>query len=262
VPPDGILSDFYSDREVTEKLFNREFKSLILTVDNHPSHAWEETTPALNTALEMNGRIHVDVSENINDLYQYDLRDYDILAFNYANWEDPSPLREGSKKALEAYVSDGGSLMFIHFANGAFHYSLPGAGDSDWPLYRQYCRRVWDQTAGSAHDRYGKFEVMITDQEHELTRGIDNFIVSDELYYNQSGEEPVHILLSATSIDTGKDEPLAWIYELNSVTGRNARVFQTVLGHDTTVFSVPEFREILSRAAMWLSRGTDRWNDL
>lgn len=262
IPSEGITSNYYSDPEVTKKLFKKDYKGLILTGENHPAHLWEKTTPVLKTALELNGKVHVDVSVNINDLYQYDLRDYDFLVFNYANWENPDALWDGSKKALVDFVNSGGSLMFIHFANGAFHYSLPGAEASDWPEYRKFCRRVWDHTAESSHDKYGKYEVNVVDKGHELTHGIENFEVTDELYYNQVGEEPIHVLLTATSSDTGLEEPQAWIYELNSSDGKNSRVFQTVLGHDSTTFLVPQFQEILSRSAIWLSRGTERWNDL
>ncbi|MBS0000568.1 MAG: ThuA domain-containing protein [Cyclobacteriaceae bacterium] len=262
VPPGGISSDFYSDREVTGRLYGKDYKALILTGSDHPAHQWEQTVPVLKSALESGGRIHADISRNINDLFQYDLRDYDFLAFYYANWEDPDPLWEGSKKALIEYVNSGGSLMFVHFANGAFHESLPGAEASDWPEYRKFCRRVWDHSAGSSHDKYGTFEVRIVDKDHELTSGIGNFEVTDELYYNQAGEEPIHVLMSATSLDTGKEEPLAWVYELNTPGGRNVRVFQTVLGHDSTTFKVPEFEQVLNRTALWLSRGTERWNEL
>ena len=48
--------------------------------------------------------------------------------------------------------------LFI-FSNGAFHYSLPGEEESDWPEYRNICRRVWDHNADSGHDAYGKFIV-------------------------------------------------------------------------------------------------------
>jgi type 1 glutamine amidotransferase len=261
VPAGGVDARFFPDSEVTRILYGRDYKTLILTGEDHPSHDWERTVPALKMALESEGRVHADVSKNINDLYQYDLRDYDFLVFNYANWENPDPLWEGSKKALINYVNTGGSLMFVHFANGAFHYSLPGAEASDWPEYRRLCRRVWDHTGGSSHDSYGKFEVSIVNDYHDLTRGIENFEVTDELYYQQAGEEPVEILLMATSRDTGNQEPLAWIYELNGEGGRNARVFQTVLGHDSTTFQVPEFRQVLNRAAEWLARGTERWNE-
>ncbi len=262
IPENGIQSNYLSDREVTRKLFNKEYKGLILTGEDHPAHLWRETSPVIKDALQKNSMVHIDISENINDLIQYDLRDYDFLVFNYANWENPEPLRDDSKQALTDYVNSGGSLMFIHFANGAFHFSLPGAETSDWPEYRILCRRVWDHTAGSAHDKYGSFEIRIADAEHELTTELDNFQITDELYYNQHGDEPIQVLLSAISKDTGNEEPMAWIYELRTPSGKNSRVFQTVLGHDKAAFVVPEFQLIMSRAALWLSKGTERWNDL
>jgi len=262
VPENGVNTAYYTDKQVTKLLFNKEYKGLILTGDNYPGHKWKETTPLIHEALEMNEKIHIDVSYNINDLFQYDLRDYDFLVFNYCNWEDPDPIWEGAKKSLIDYVESGGGLMFIHFANGAFHFSLPDAGESDWPYYRRLCRRVWNHDGKSTHDKYGTYEVNIVDAEHPITVGISNFQVSDELYYNQEGEEAIHVLLSALSKDTGNEEPQAWIYELNQSNGKNARVFQTTLAHDTVSLKVPEFRKILSNAGLWLAKGTDRWGDL
>lgn len=262
VPETGVESLFYKDKEVTRILYGKEYKGLILTGNNYPGHKWQETTPLILEALELNGKVHIDVSYNINDLHQYDLRDYDFLAFNYCNWEDPDPLLESSKTALMNYVENGGGLMFIHFANGAFHFSLPNAGGSDWPYYRKLCRRVWNHNGKSTHDQYGDFHVIISDTDHDITQGITSFEVKDELYYNQEGEEPIHVLLSALSKDTGNEEPQAWIYEINHSSGRNSRVFQTVMGHDTVSLKVPGLQKVLSNSALWLSRGTDRWDNL
>lgn len=262
VPENGVNAKYYTDKQVTKLLFKKEYKGLILTGDNYPGHKWKETTPLIYEALEMNDQIHMDVSYNINDLFQYDLRDYDFLVFNYCNWEDPDPIWEGAKESLIDYVESGGGLMFIHFANGAFHFSLPGAGESDWPYYRKLCRRVWNHDGNSTHDKYGPYEVNIVDSKHPITEGISDFQVSDELYYNQEGEEPIHVLLSALSKDTGNKEPQAWIYELNQSNGKSTRVFQTTLAHDTVSLKVPEFQKILSNAGLWLSKGSDRWKDL
>jgi type 1 glutamine amidotransferase len=262
VPEGGVKSDFYTDKQVTRLLFGNSYKGLILTGNNYPGHKWEQTTPPIKEALELNGEIHIDVSYDINDLYQYDLRDYDFLAFNYCNWEVPDPLWEGSKKALVDYVERGGGLMFIHFANGAFHFSLPEAGDSDWPYYRKLCRRVWNHNGNSTHDKYGSFTVNVRDPQHTITRGVNDFEVSDELYYNQEGDEPIHVLLSAISKDTGREEPQAWVYEISHDNGKNSRVFQTVLGHDTVSLNTPGLQKVLSNAALWLAKGTERWEGL
>jgi type 1 glutamine amidotransferase len=262
VPESGIEASYYNDKQVTELLYGKIYKGLVLTGDNYPGHKWKETTPLIHKALELNGKTHIDISYNINDLFQYDLRDYDFLVFNYCNWEDPDPIWDGAKESLVNYVENGGGLMFIHFSNGAFHFSLPDAGESDWPYYRKLCRRVWNHHGNSTHDKYGPYEVIVTDEGHPITDGISDFRVSDELYYNQEGEEPIHVLLSAISKDTGNEQPQAWIYELMQSNGKTSRVFQTTLAHDTVSLNVPEFQKILSNAGIWLAKGTERWRDL
>ena len=145
---------------------------------------------------------------------------------------------------------DGGGLVVIHFANGAFHFSLPEAGDSDWPEYRKIVRRVWDHSGKggpkSGHDTFGKFTVNVTKVKHSITDGLMDFEVTDELYYNQSGTEPLEPLITGRSKDTKRDEPLAWVG-----TYGKGRVFQTLLGHSEKTYEAFEVREMLRRAAAW-----------
>jgi type 1 glutamine amidotransferase len=253
VPHGGVDSRFFTDREVTERLYGASIKALILTGRNHPAHNWELTTPVLRQTLEEDDRVHVDVSYDIEDLHQYDLRDYDLLLLNYANWEDPAGLSDNAKRALVGYLSGGGGLLAVHFANGAFHHSLPGAAESDWPEYRRIVRRVWDHGGGSGHDRYGTFRVDVTDVAHEITAGLTSFETTDELYYDQAGSEPIEPLITARSRVTGRDEPLAWAYSYG-----DGRVFQTLLGHDTVGLRTPEVGRTLRRAAIWAAGAPQR----
>jgi len=249
VPENGVESPFYSDKEVTKMLFNAEIKGLILTGHHHTMHPWQETTPVIKEALEENERIHIDVSTNINDLEQYTLADYDFMVLNYCNWEKPEGLNDEAKEAFTTYLKEGGGLMIIHFANGAWHYSLPGAEESDWPEFRNICLRMWDHTAESMHDAYGTFTVQPTETSHFITEGISSFDTQDELYYKQAGDTPIVPLLTALSKDTGQDEPLAWV----NLYGEG-RVFQSLLGHDAASFEAKEHQEILRRAALWISK--------
>ena len=108
-----------------------------------------------------------------------ELFDYEVMVFNYCNWQ-----REGLSKKAQAnfkkYLSDGGGLVIIHFSNGAFHASLPDTPPSDWPEYRNICRRVWDHGQGkSGHDPYGRFTVDVTG-DHPITHGLNSFETIDE----------------------------------------------------------------------------------
>jgi type 1 glutamine amidotransferase len=248
IPEGGVESNFFEDAEVTRHLYGKSRKALVLTGNNHPAHPWQDTSPVMKKTIESRTDFHVDISTNIEDLYQYDLNDYDALILNYANWENPEVLSEASKNSFVNYLEQGGGLLVIHFSNGAFHFSLPKAGESDWPGYREIVRRVWDHDADSGHDKYGEFLVKIANSNHPVTSGVRDFTTFDELYFNQKGDKPIEPLLSARSQVTGREEPLAWGYRYGA-----GRVFQTLLGHDVKSFSSSEFQLVLSNAINWVA---------
>jgi type 1 glutamine amidotransferase/cytochrome c553 len=249
VPADGVKSRFYSDQEVAAILDERPIRAVIVTGHQYPGHPWRETTLALEDALRRDLRMQVTSVPDPEFLGDEKLRQYDVLVFNYCNWERPG-LSERAKAGFTNFVKNGGGLIFIHFANGAFHFSLPKAGDSDWPEFRKICRRVWDHTPGkSAHDPYGRFKVEIAKSEHRLIGGLASFETTDELYFNQQGDEPIEVLATARSKITGRDEPMAFVY-----TYGNGRVFQTVLGHDAASLRVEGTAALVRRAAAWVTR--------
>lgn len=168
---------------------------------------------------------------------------------DYCNWKDTTSLKDPSKKAFTRFLTQGGGLLVIHFANGAFHYSLPGAGTTDWPEYRKIVRRVWDHQSNSAHDDFGEFKVKVSKVPSPIIAGIKEFETRDELYFNQKGDKPIVPLLTATSKVTGKEEPLAWVYSYGK-----GKIFQTLLGHNASSFQAPEMKKILKNAALWVAR--------
>lgn len=224
-------------------------KALMLTGNDHPAHKWEETSPVIKEIMESDSTIVVTITRNPERLAALDKETFDFLILNYCNWEDPEGLSEAAKNGLIRYLDQGGGLMVLHFANGAFHFSLPKAESSDWPEYRKIVHQVWDHTGESTHDDYGEFEVHIKDSDHYITGGISNFITEDELYFNQVGEEDLEPLYTAVSKKSLKKEPLAWAY-----TYKNARVFQSLLGHGAISYQPHEYREILMNAAFWVCR--------
>ncbi len=248
VPSGGVDAPYLTDRQVTRRLFGAHEKLLIITGHHHPGHDWAATTSVLKSAIGADSLLHVDVTTSIGDLAEIRLDDYGALVLNYCNWEAPEPIGESAREALLTYVDEGGGLMVIHFANGAFHHSLPGAGASDWPAYRRLVRRVWDHTSDSAHDAYGTFTVNIANPDHPITEGMDSFETTDELYYRQKGDLPVDVLLTARSKDTGEDEPLAFVYREGK-----GRVFQILLGHDAASLDHPAMRKLLRRGGRWVT---------
>lgn len=222
--------------------------------DAHKWHNWEKTTPRIESALGRDGRFAVTVRHDA-EVFAKGLSRYDVVLLNsYCNWHDPTPLSERSRAEFVSFLKGGGGLVLVHFANGAFHASLPKAGASDWPEYRKIVRRVWDHAPKkgrpvSGHDAFGTFLVVPTKQAHPVTAGLGRFEVADELYFRQAGDEPIVPLMQAESKVTKRFEPLAWAYEYGE-----GRVFQTLLGHSERTYDAFEAREMLRRACAWAAR--------
>ncbi len=257
VPPGGVEARFYSHAEVRSALGEAapagEVRVLVLT--GNAAHKWhngEKTTPRIRAALLRDKRIRVDVITDFEELGRRDLGRYHVLLLNnWCNWHDPKPPGEKSRSAFTRFVEGGGGLVLVHFANGAYHYSLPRAAASDWPGYRKVVRRVWnhqrrDGRPASGHDSFGRFDVLVTSRKHPITAGLKRFAVTDELYFHQDGDEPIEPLLAAESKVTRKVEPLAWAYRHGK-----GRVFQTLLGHSEKTYDSFEAREVLRRAVAW-----------
>ena len=262
-PESGVEACYYTHQEITAAIAGRSgaeravvdeepIRVLIFAGNEaHKWHNWEKTTPAIKTQLELDPRIQVDVSNDIEDLARRSLADYDVIVQNsYANWQDPTPLSVEARTSFVNFLQRGGGLLLIHFANGAWHYSLPMAEASDWPEYRNIVRRVWNHDgegeARSGHDAFGPYIVEVLDVEHPIISGLGDFGIVDELYYRQDGAQPIEPLIAARSKDTGRDEPLAWTY-----TYGKGRVFQTLLGHSEQTYEAFEACEMLRRAVAW-----------
>jgi len=229
VPPGGI-----------ESPLEAPVRALLLTGYNHPAHDWRATTAALIHVLDQDPRMKVEVTENPEDLAGKRMESVDLLLLNYNNWDKPG-LSDAAKAGFLKYLERGGGLAVIHGANGAWNKTMPAA-DAEWEVYRtKILRRAW-MAPQSAHDAYGPFTVAVTPANHEITAGLESFGTVDELYVRQWGDQPIEPLATAKSKLTGKDEPMAWAYEVDK-----ARVFQTVLGHSA---------ESVRKAALLIRRGS------
>ena len=263
VPEGGVKARYFTQQEITaalsgivgtEKARLEEQPIRVLLIagnEAHKWHNWEQTTPVIKAQLELDPRVKVDVSTDIEAALTKDLAGHDVLVQNsYANWQDPKSLSPEAQKAWVDFLQNGGGLVVVHFANGAWNFSLPMAGASDWPEYRQIVRRVWNHQgegdAKSGHDAFGPYQVAVTSLPHEISSGLKDFGIIDELYYRQDGTEPIEPLITAHSKDTDRDEPLAWTY-----TYGKGRVFQTLLGHSDRTYEAFEACEMLRRATAW-----------
>lgn len=220
----------------TQSQVEQPVHCLIVTGEDYPGHKWRETAPVLKSALERRGRIKVDVAEDLNVLRTDRLGLYDVVIMHFKNYDPNVPGREGFEN-LQRFVRQGGGLVLVHFACGAFQEFKDD--------FVKIAGRVWDpQLRG--HDPHGTFTVRIADPEHPITRGMKDFETTDELYTCLTGDIPIHQIAVARSKVDGKDYPMAFVFEVEK-----GRVFHCVLGHDTRAFEPSQVQELFEKGCLW-----------
>jgi len=216
---------------------------LIVTGIDHPAHKWRETAPVIRDLLVKDQRMKVDILEDPNQLESVSLGQYQVVLLHFQNWQKPGPGDQARAK-LKGFVENGGGLVSVHFACGAWH--------GEWPEFQNLLGRVWHGTGPgkTQHDKRGKFQVKIVDKDHAITKGISDFETEDELYTCLTGDAPIHLLAQAKSNVDNKEHPQAFIKEYGK-----GRVFLTTLWHDVTAYTNnPAVGELIRRGTAWTAR--------
>jgi type 1 glutamine amidotransferase len=210
----------------------------VLLVTGVEYHNWRETMPVLVEQLGKDKRLVVEVVEDPNFLASPKIHDYPVMVMHWMNWQVPAPGQE-ARDNFRKYVDNGGGLVLVHFACGAFQ---------DWPEFAGIAGRVWDPKL-RGHDPHGTFRVEIAKADHPVTRGLASFDTTDELYTCLTGDKPVEVLATATSKVDQKVYPMAFIHECGK-----GRVFHCVLGHDANALKPDAVGELFRRGTAWAAK--------
>ncbi len=217
---------------------------LLVTGEDYPGHEWRKTAPVLLAELLKDPRLTVDVLADLKSLDTTPLGNYAAVILHLKNYNPQVPGRPGLDN-LTKYVQQGGGLMLLHFACGAFEEFKND--------FQQIAGRVWfgmQPPPGRAqHDPRGVFTVHITDPEHPITKGLQDFETLDELYTCLEGDTPIHTVATAQSKVDGQVYPIAFVLQCGQ-----GRVFHCVLGHDVEAFSAVGPAELIRRGCAWIAR--------
>ena len=220
--------------------FNDGTKILLVTGIDYPGHKWKLTAPAIKSLLEKDPRLKVRIVEDPDALGKANLKEWDVVLLHFQNWETAGP-GEASRANLKRFVENGGGLISVHFACGAWH--------GEWPEFQNIVGRVWHGSGPGKpqHDAYGKFLVEFADKDHVITKGLADFETTDELYTCLTGDAPIHLLAHSKSKGDKKYHPQAFVRDYGK-----GRVFLTTLGHDVNAWTnSPSVGELLRRASVW-----------
>jgi type 1 glutamine amidotransferase len=146
-------------------------------------------------------------------------------------------------KAVKEFVQNGGSALFYHNVT----YISPQNQD-----FRDVLGAVTQQ-----HPPLRPFKVKIVNKDHPITRGVNDFVVTDEQHFVAYEKDPKYILMQSvnedglTWKDLGTSSAAGWAYDYGK-----GRVCYLAPGHVITALWNPEFEKIQKNAVKWLLRET------
>jgi type 1 glutamine amidotransferase len=146
-------------------------------------------------------------------------------------------------KAIKTWVQEGGSLW-------AFHNNSQAS-----ILNRDY--RDVEGAIYTGHPPIRPFKVHIVNREHPITRGVNDFVVTDEQHYVTYDKDPKYVLARSVN-ENGLDytdqagrrsnsSESVWAYDYGK-----GRVCFMAPGHMIAVLWNPEYVKMQKNAAKWL----------
>lgn len=218
---------------------------LIQTGQNN--HDWAATTREVQAILLLDGRFEVEVMNHPEAFDRNAGARYDVLLSNWNSWGDAG-VREWPAQTREAF------LEFIRQGHGLVVVHAGGSSFPDWNDYQNLIGGTWGKETG--HGPVHTFLVRVSKVDHPITRGLQAFATTDELWHRMALRSP-EVLATAYS-DTakggsGKDEPVAFTTRFGE-----GRCFNLVLGHDAGAMKKPGFQLLLRRGTEWAARGAVR----
>jgi hypothetical protein len=166
------------------------------------------------------------------------------------NFDPPTPktdakpafwMKPDQGKAVRSFVEKGGAALFLH------NVTHVGLTDPDF-------RHVLG-AAYAGHPPIRTFKVRVTNPDHPITKGVRDFIVTDEQHYMEYDKDRKNIFLETVNeegLDYNKQGPIApggWSYDYGK-----GRVCYLSPGHMLSVLWNPEYIKLQQNAVRWVMR--------
>lgn len=150
-------------------------------------------------------------------------------------------IRPEQGRAVKEFVQNGGSALFYHNVS---HVSL---GDKDF--------RDVEGAGYNGHPAVRSFWLRITNREHPITKGVNDFLVTDEQHYVIYDKDPKSVFMRSENSEgldfdgKGPSCEAGWAYEYGK-----GRVCFLAPGHMISALWNPEYVKLQKNAVRWLMR--------
>jgi hypothetical protein len=178
----------------------------------------------------------IEATENVGVFTSDNLARYRVVVFLNTSG---TVLDEDHRRALAAYVRDGGGFAGVHCA---------AATEYDWPAYGELIGAWFDQ-----HPEVQPAILRVEDPDHPATAHLPQAWEHVDEWYNFRTNPRPHVRVLLTVDEStyrggrmGADHPIAWCRPY----GRG-RSFYTALGHTVESYADPAFRAHLAGGIRW-----------
>jgi type 1 glutamine amidotransferase len=172
-----------------------------------------------------------------NQMYDSDLMDrFDVLLF----YDMVQEIDENQKEEFIDLLKKGKGVVFLHHSLVSYQ---------TWDEFEKIIggRYVLSGPVqdSSTYRHDVDIPVEVTDRHHPVTKGVDDFIIHDEVYGNFKVLPTVHPLLGTSHPESGG--VIGW----TNIYGKS-RIVYIQLGHDHFAYENPDFRRIIKQSIEWV----------
>jgi uncharacterized protein len=188
--------------------------------------------------------VHTSVAQKVGGELFANIDDfpYDAIVFYNFNQKMNAAEQANFKKLLDRGVG----LVVLHHA-GAAYPAWPEFGQIGGGCFHlQPYEENGVKKPGSGVKFGVKYKVHVADRNHPITKGLEDFEITDETYIRCSIQPDLQPLL--TTEEPSSDKVVGGVR-----TQGKARVFYCQLGHDAKVYACPAFRSVMIRAVRWVA---------
>lgn len=160
--------------------------------------------------------------------------------------------KPAERELIAAYAKRGGGFVVIHAGAVASQTNKPEVDDPATEFYRELIGGTWRNKVTKW--REGPMQLNFVDREHGITKGLADFGMKDEIYYDLEMRPDVHALATAPTpkkkADGFEAQTQLWTYEKAGA----QRAFVFIPGHTYVNFARPDVETLLLRGICWAGR--------
>ena len=202
-----------------------------------PNHRFNESAEVIHGFLNNDADLNVTLDDDKDILHSDKMGTYDVLVFG-TGFRRSEKQADGSSKRVPDlnHEQEEGLFNFVSGGKG-----IVGIHGTAWWIGG----RAVDLIGGHAnwHPPGLTFTVNVTDSEHDIMQGVDDFEVEDEIYMS-AWDPDIHVLATAEWSD--KHHPMAWVKNYGK-----GRVFYTTLGHGPNTFERSAMQQVITQGVRW-----------